>query len=249
MFHILVQISSHHTRKPPGWLVTSVPASYQFTGEADNHRLFARVHCPTLTQEDVDALFAPDIPVELRTASRDARQVLDDLIAKDRGDKAALMAASDAHLAAFSAEVAAVAARPRKWMFDHVALIPNSVRRDVAATWTKRNEVAVAARAAARARVDAVLERRLQRQLTQAEKSMRTSQFTEALATHWRLAMEAGADKATLGKIDEAIREIETESNAGWMSVERPALALLAVPAVVPVTRSGLDAATIAVPR
>lgn len=246
---LLVQISAHHTRKPPGWLVTALPIDYKFTGDAQSHRLFARVACPELTPEDVEALFAPDVPEELRTAVRDAHQSILDLLAKDPDDKVAVMAALAIHADAESALGHAVTARPRKWMLDHVGLIPNSIHKDVAATWAKRTEVAVAARAEARVRVDAVLERRLQRPLTSTEKAMKTSDFTEALATHWRIAQDAGADKVTLGKIDEAVDEIEAASAAGRRAVERAAFDLLAVPAEHAVSRGDLDAATVEVPK
>lgn len=246
---LLVQINDHHARKPPGWLITALPINYQFTGDAQSHRLNARVICPSLAPEDIEALFAPDVPEELRTANKETKQILDDLIAKDRDNKVAIMAALEVHNTAISAVVHAVAERPRKFMLDHVSLIPKSIRQDVIATWTKRNEIAVAARTEARARVDAVLERRLQRKLTPTEKLMKTSDFTKALATYWEIAQDAGADKATLGKIDEAIREIKAASKAGSDSIEGPAFDLLAVPDAHEVSRVDLDAATVEVPK
>lgn len=203
-------------------------------------RQFAVVDLPGVSVEDARAKWMESgVPAELRAACDAADAELRAAVL--RGDKAEI---DQAHANVVAAQAVAEPARwPRRARLFDVAQIPRKCRDDVAANWAALSAAAADAKAAAKVAVVAEIERREGRTLTQTEKDVPTIERLEKLARDHEAAKARGADKRTLGRIDEYGDALKAASRAGRKAIEDAALAAVPIPEPVTLDPKTLDAA------
>lgn len=152
----------------------------------------------------------------------------------------------DATRAAYTA--AAAAANPdlfpaRKRILD-VTKVPQTIRDRIAAKRAKIAEKRAEANAEGHRRFMALI--RLKFGPLTAEEEARTQhEWLEMLARRWAAAKAAGASEAVLGRLDAIADRLRADACAGEQSVLQPALALLPDAAVLTLTATQLQNATV----